>query len=276
MITSTGNPQVKNLIQLVKKAKVRNEQRLFVVEGIRMFREAPADWVEQVYVSESFLREHGSETLLQRTGYEVLSDKVFGAVSDTQTPQGVLCLLRMPEYTLADVLGETCPARSHAPAQAAGMKVPAAAPHVLLLESIQDPGNLGTMVRTGEGAGISGIIMNATTVDVFNPKVIRATMGSIFRIPFVTAEDFPGTLRELKRRGVRLFAAHLEGACSYEEPDYTGGTGFLIGNEGNGLSEEIASMADSRIRIPMAGQVESLNAAIAATLLMYEAARQRR
>lgn len=248
------------------------------MEGIRMFREAPASWVQQVYVSESFLRNHGTEELNRQVEYEVLSDKLFAAVSDTQTPQGVLCLLRMPEYTLSDVLGSDRTVNTAQRGQSAHAVQTAqpVRPHVLLLESIQDPGNLGTMIRTGEGAGISGIVMNSTTVDIFNPKVIRATMGSIFRVPFVTAADFPGTLQELKGQGIRLFAAHLEGSCSYEEPDYTVGTGFLIGNEGNGLSEEIAAMADSRIRIPMAGQVESLNAAIAATLLMYEAARQRR
>lgn len=242
------------------------------MEGVRMFREAPAEWIQRVYVSESFRKDHETEDLLRQTDYEVLSDKVFAAVSDTKTPQGVLCLLRMPEYTLGDVLGGcrgTCTAHADQPEHSAP-------PHVLLLESIQDPGNLGTMIRTGEGAGISGIVMNSTTVDVFNPKVIRATMGSIFRVPFVTAADFAGTIQEIKDRGVRLFAAHLQGSCSYEEPDYTAGTGFLIGNEGNGLSEETASLADDKIRIPMAGQVESLNAAIAATLLMYEAARQRR
>lgn len=257
MITSTANRQIKNLIQLVKKAKVRNEQRLFVVEGIRMFREAPADWIEQVYVSEHFVREHASGELLAGHDFEVLSDHVFDAVSDTRTPQGVLCLLRMPEYGLEDILCKTNP-------------------HVLLLEGIQDPGNLGTMIRTGEGAGISGIVMNRTTVDVFSPKVVRATMGSIFRVPFVTVEDFEGALREIKQKGVKLFAAHLEGECSYTEADYTKGCGFLVGNEGSGLSEMAAAQADCRIRIPMAGQVESLNAAIAATLLMYEAARQRR
>lgn len=257
MITSTANRQIRNLIQLVKKAKVRNEQRLFVVEGIRMFREAPGDWIRQVYVSERFRNEHASEGLLEQYPYEVLADHVFEAVSDTRTPQGVLCLLQMPEYEPEDILCRPNP-------------------HILLLESIQDPGNLGTMIRTGEGAGISGIIMNRTTVDVFSPKVVRATMGSIFRVPFVIADDFEETLRGIRQRGIKLFAAHLEGECSYTEADYTGGCGFLVGNEGSGLSGAAASQADRRIRIPMEGQVESLNAAIAATLLMYEAARQRR
>ena len=118
--------------------------------------------------------------------------------------------------------------------------------------------------------------MNRTTVDLFNPKTIRSTMGSIYRVPFFVTDDLPQMLRELQEKGVHLYAAHLRGTMSYDEPDYHTATGFLIGNEGNGLSDGIADMADTYIRIPMEGQVESLNAAIAATLLMYEVNRQRR
>ena len=148
--------------------------------------------------------------------------------------------------------------------------------HLLILESVQDPGNLGTMVRTGEGAGITGVIMNKTTVDLFNPKTIRSTMGSIYRVPFMIMDDLPETMKQLKQNGISLYAAHLKGQHSYEEEDYTKACGFLIGNEGNGLSNEIADLADTYIKIPMEGQVESLNAAISATILMYEANRQRR
>lgn len=257
MITSNSNPQVKNLIQLSKKAKARKDQGLFVVEGKKMFSEVPEGWLHQVYVSESFLFEPENKALLLGAEYEVLSDSVFKAVSDTRTPQGILALVRMPEYTLSQLL--------------AGERT-----HLLIAESIQDPGNLGTMFRTGEGAGITGVILNKTTVDVYNPKTIRSTMGSIYRVPFVVAENLSRTLTELKAAGVQLYAAHLKGTMSYDEPDYKKPSGFLIGNEGNGLSDEIARMADTYIRIPMEGKVESLNAAIAATLLMYEVNRQRR
>ena len=190
MITSTSNQQMKNLTLLMKKAKARNEQGVFVAEGRKMFLEAPVDWVKQVYVSESFYeactqgnmqdgmksytQKHGEENLnrkvlerLDKTGYEVVADNVFKSVSDTQTPQGILCVIKKPEYELEELLkGEQT--------------------HLLILESIQDPGNLGTMVRTGEGAGITGVIMNQTTVDLFNPKTIRSTMGSIYRVPFLS------------------------------------------------------------------------------------------
>ena len=148
--------------------------------------------------------------------------------------------------------------------------------HLLIVESIQDPGNLGTMLRTGEGAGITGIIMNRTTVDLFNPKTIRSTMGSIYRVPYYIADNLAETIGELKRQKVGIYAAHLKGQMQYDEPSYCKGTAFLIGNEGNGLSDEIAGLADTYVRIPMEGSVESLNAAVSAALLMYETNRQRR
>ena len=146
----------------------------------------------------------------------------------------------------------------------------------MILDTIQDPGNLGTILRAGEGAGITGVIMNDTTADIYNPKVIRSTMGSVCRVPFVYTAALPQTLANIKKRGVRLYAAHLEGRNNYEKEDYTVDTGFLIGNEANGLSSETASMADAYVKIPMMGKVESLNAAVAASVLMFEAARQRR
>lgn len=146
----------------------------------------------------------------------------------------------------------------------------------MILEHLQDPGNLGTIIRAGEGAGVTGVIMDASTADIYNPKVIRSTMGSVLRVPFVYTEDLCGTLQWLKKQDVRLFAAHLKGKNSYEQENYCQSTGFLIGNEANGLSDEAASLADTYIRIPMAGRVESLNAAVAASVLMFEAARQRR
>ena len=255
MITSTSNQQMKNLMLLMKKAKARNEQELFVVEGRKMFQEVPEEWLKQVYVSESFFAEN--DKMLAGYTYEIVSDSVFKAVSDTQTPQGILCLVRKPQYRLEELLK-------------------GADTHLLILESIQDPGNLGTMLRTGEGAGISGVVMNHTTVDLFNPKTIRSTMGSIFRVPFFVTEDLHETIRQLQNAQISVYAAHLEGSVCYDTPDYTKGTAFLIGNEGNGLTKETAALADTYIRIPMGGQLESLNAAMAAGILMYEANRQRR
>lgn len=257
MITSTANAQVKALSKLIKNARARRQQQLYVVEGIRMFRETPKERIGKVYVSESFAKDPAHEGVFEGTDWEMLSDSVFAAVSDTKTPQGVLCLVKMKENRLEDMLEDT-----------GGVW--------LVLENVQDPGNLGTMFRTGEGAGISGVIMDKCTVDIYNPKTIRSTMGSIFRVPFYITEDLHGTLGQLQEKGIRVYAAHLEGSVCYDEPDYTGGTAFLIGNEGNGLTAETAKLADTYIRIPMGGQLESLNAAMAAGILMYEASRQRR
>ena len=256
MITSTSNAQVKALSKLIKNARARRQQQVYIVEGIRMFRETPEDRIEKIYASESFVKEH--ETLLAGKDWEMLSDSVFASVSDTKTPQGVLCLVKMRENRLEDMLQ-----------QKNGLW--------LILENVQDPGNLGTMFRTGEGAGIAGVIMDRSTVDIYNPKQYRSTMGSSFPgVRFFTSEDLHETIRQLQNAQVSVYAAHLEGSVCYDTPDYTKGTAFLIGNEGNGLTKETAALADSYIRIPMGGQLESLNAAMAAGILMYEANRQRR
>ncbi len=264
MITSTANRQMKRIQQLNRKAKARYEQQVFVAEGLKMCLEAPRERIQAMYISESFLSEEGKMAKLAGYSYEVVSDQVFRAVSDTETPQGVLCLVEMPRYSLDDLTGVSDTAEDSGNA------------HLLILEGIQDPGNLGTMVRTGEGAGVTGIIMDKPTVDIFHPKVIRGTMGSLYRMPFYITSDLPDTIRQLKGQGIALYAAHLKGAMVYDQPDYRKPTGFLVGNEGNGLSPQIACMADAYIKIPMEGRVESLNAAVAAALLMYEANRQRR
>lgn len=271
MITSSSNQQVKRIQQLQKTSKARHKQQAFVVEGPRMVFEAPGEWVEIIYVSERFQAEPRWQEQLAGLEYEVVSDSVFQAVSGTRTPQGILAVVRMPHYTLEELLVARHSWRpGTGEAQQAGL---AASPLLLVLDTVQDPGNLGTMLRTGEAAGISGVLMNRATADLFSPKVIRSTMGSVYRMPFVVSEDLAGDIRTLKQRGIRFYGAHLEGRQPYDEVDYSGASAFLIGNEGNGLTDEIAELADTYIRIPMAGQVESLNAAMAAGLLMYQAAR---
>lgn len=156
------------------------------------------------------------------------------------------------------------------------IQTPPKAPLYMLLEDLQDPGNVGTILRAGEGAGIDGVIMTRQTADLFNPKVIRATMGSIYRVPFFIVDALTDTIDLLREKGVAVYAAHLDDSVDYDVPDYTQPTAFLIGNEGNGLRRETAQRAAQYIKIPMAGQVESLNAAMASAVLMYEAARQRR
>ncbi|HBA50302.1 MAG TPA: 23S rRNA (guanosine(2251)-2'-O)-methyltransferase RlmB [Lachnospiraceae bacterium] len=260
MITSSSNPKVKQIVQWQNKAKERRSAGIFLAEGFKMFGEAPEEWIREVYLSEGIQDRAsaipGMSEKLARVGCETVSQEVFRKMSDTQSPQGILCVLKRPQYSLEKLLN-----------------IPA--PLFLVLENLQDPGNLGTIVRTGEGAGVTGIIMGAGTADLYNPKTIRATMGSVFRVPFVCTEDLGQAVARLRENGVRVYAAHLEGERYYDSFSFREGTAFLIGNEGAGLSAELASRADSYLKIPMEGSVESLNAAVTASILMYEVHRQR-
>lgn len=259
IITSSSNPQVKNLIQLQKKAKAREEQGLFVVEGLKMFEEArEAGLLIKAYVSESFYQEKQNinPDFFSDLDYEVITDSLFHEASETKTPQGIMGTVKKAHYNLDSILN-----------------APDAS--LLLLEDIRDPGNLGTMIRTAEGAGITGIIFNKSTVDIYNPKVIRSTMGSIYRVPFYQAEDFYETISQIKQHEITVFAAHLLGIPYDTEGSFRNKCAILIGNEANGLSDKAGELADVRIKIPMAGKVESLNAAVAAAILMYEVSRQR-
>lgn len=277
MITSTSNQRVKQIVQWQEKARARRQDGVFLAEGLKMYCEAPMDLVREVYLTESLLehlKKRGQdsahmdgiqtdsknsiniEEILEKTGYELVTPEVFARMSDTRTPQGILTVLQRPAYELGQLLqGER--------------------PLLVLLEDLQDPGNLGTILRTGEGAGITGVIMSKKTVDIYNPKTIRATMGSIYRVPFLYVEDLGETVGMLRERGIHVYAAHLQGQSYYNSFSFAGGTAFLIGNEGNGLRRETAEQADAYLKIPMEGQVESLNAAIAASLLVYEVHRQR-
>lgn len=261
MITSTSNAKVKRLVNLKKKRKARDSEKVFLVEGIRMFGEVPEDKLLEIYVTENFL-EKQKKLITEKSKasgvlIEVLADNVFEYVSDTKTPQGILCVVKQMDYRLETVAGGRTPL-------------------LLVLDNLQDPGNLGTIVRTAEGAGVTGIIMSRDCVDIYNPKTIRSTMGSIYRMPFVYEENLVDAISKLKEKNILTYAAHLEGTCSYDEADYLEGSAFFIGNEGNGLRKEVADCANQYIKIPMCGEVESLNAAIAASVLMFEAARQRR
>ena len=252
MITSTSNQQVKNLIQLQKKGKARKEQDVFVVEGLKMYQEAPEDRLVKTYVSESFYKKQKEKDIWKGEPIEILADRVFEAVSDTRTPQGILSLVTQSHFSLTEV--------------AAG-----ASPLLMVIENLQDPGNLGTILRTGEGAGVTGIIMSSETVDIYNPKTIRSTMGSLYRVPFAYVEKLSEAVELLQKNDIPVYAAHLKGQRFFDELSYEGGSAFLIGNEGNGLKKETADLADTYLKIPMEGKLESLNAAVAAALLLYQA-----
>lgn len=262
-ITSSNNINIKNIIALQKKGKIRKEQDVFVVEGIKMVLEIPVGNLVQLYISESYEKQQEQKRELEsiinchNVNYQIVTDKIFREMSDTQTPQGILAVVKQTHYQLEDLFSKERTA------------------HLIILEGLQDPGNLGTILRAGEGAGVTGVILSKGTVDIYNAKVIRATMGSIYRVPFLYTDCLEELLIRIQKR-CTIYAAHLQGVSDYDQMDYTKDTAFLIGNEANGLSKKIAAYANQFIRIPMLGKVESLNAAIAASVLMYEVARQRR
>ncbi len=258
MITSTSNVQIKQIIALLKKGKERKEQNAFVIEGRKMFEEICQEKsrVVKAYFSDSYVKAGYADEAMKTVPYEVVADSVFDAMAETVTPQGVLAIVKMPEYSLEEMIDK--------------------AGTLVLLENLRDPGNLGTIIRTAEAAGVSGVILSKESVDIYNPKVIRSTMGAVYRVPFLYVEDFQTLLKELRAKDVRLLAAHLQGKKTFDKADYNGKVGILIGNEANGLTEEASELANEKVLIPMAGSVESLNAAVAAALLMYEAFRKQK
>ncbi len=252
-ITSAKNAHVKHVKQLINNAKARRESGLFVVEGRRLCGEARLDLLKEVYISEDY--EHTVPAAEDGMNFRI-TEEVFTSMTDTKTPQGVLMVLKQPVWPQEGFFRKD------------GL--------YLFLETIQDPGNLGTIFRTAEAAGVSGIVMNRECADLFSPKTIRSTMGSIFRMPYLMTEDLFYTMRLARTFGVRLYAADLRGKENYTEADFSTGTAFVIGNEGNGLTPEARSQSDHLIKIPMDGEVDSLNAGVAAAVLLFEAKRQRK
>lgn len=257
MITSLANVKIKRVCALQQKQKVRKEEGLFVVEGRKMMEEVPLEAVQEVYVAESFITEYGS--LINRFPSklcEIVSDQVFKQMSTVVTPQGILGVIKQSALKLTQLkLTE--------------------APILIALENLQDPGNVGTIIRTAEAVNAQGVLLSMGSVDLYNPKIVRATMGSIFRVPIVEDVDLIAAVEHLKKNHVTIYAAHLEGSQGYYEYNYQGGTCFLIGNEGNGLTNELAATATAYVKIPLLGQSESLNAAVATGVLLYEVIRQR-
>lgn len=276
VISSKDNKKIRYIRSLLEKGNIRKKSKAFVAEGIKLVDEAlEYGKVLEVVCSESLYDEiisgdlSGNRLLAENdkniTNYVkkgssllVVSDMVFKSMSETKTPQGILAVVEMPDYGLLDkgFLEQ---------AYTKNGKI-----KLLVLEDTADPGNLGTIMRTAEAAGVTGVIMGKGTVDIFNPKVVRSTMGSIFRLPFVYVEDVKATIKKLKKMGISFYAAHLKGKKSYKDIKYSDKSAILVGNEARGLSNEVAEIADNYVIIPMSGKVESLNAAVAAALMMYE------
>ena len=247
MITSASNERIKQVSALIRRHKERKNTGLFTAEGVKIHTEAPKERIEEVFVSESFAKEN--EQLLSGAETVVVRDDVFAKMCDTQTPQGILTVLKQPKTTLEEILERDGP--------------------IVLLEDVQDPGNVGTIIRTAEGAGAAGVILSSGCADLFAPKTIRSTMGSVFRVPAVFTDDPVQTAERLHRFGSTLYAAHLRGKNFYDEQEYRSPCTLLIGNEARGLSEGLSAAADVLVKIPMEGKLESLNASVAAGILLY-------
>lgn len=268
MITSKNNPQLKNVRALIDSAKARKEQGLFVVEGLRLATEAPEAMVEAVYVTEEVEKMQLPFVELMRSAgkCEVVSADAFKSISDTVNPQGILAVVKQLKYTSKEVVNFKNTSKNDyytsKEVQNGTNKL------FVLLDDVRDPGNLGTIIRTAEAAGVDGVFMSPGCVDIYNPKVTRSTMGSIFRVPFAVC-DLKEVIEELKKQDVGVYAATLDGAVPYNTVEYGENSAFIIGNEANGISAEVAHAATRTVFIPMSGQVESLNAAISAAVLMF-------
>ena len=254
MITSPSNKQLKQINALNTSGRERRRTGLFVAEGERLVFDAPVEAVESVFVTQDFYEKHQAG-LEKFSDVQIVTDQLLKSVSDTKTPQGIIAIVRKPVFDV-------------------NLSAPGA-DFFMLLEDVQDPGNMGTIMRTAEGAGVGFVFVSKGCVDLFNPKTVRSTMGSIFRVPHMVCDDLCDITDSLKKSGVSVYAAHLKGKRTCFEPDYTSPSAFMIGNEGNGLSDKLADRATELLKIPMEGRLESLNASVAASILMYETLRQR-
>lgn len=248
-------------IKRLHESKERAERGLFLVEGVRFMEEAVKERVhleEVLYTERVEEGERGGDIVAALSKLDVplfqISQKVMDAVSETENPQGILAVARQFNWTIRDITGRKGP--------------------IIVACGLQDPGNLGTLIRTADAGEAAGVLTTSDTVDLYNSKVVRATMGSIFRLPVVKVGDIKDALATIKKEGYQVVATSLQTKTSYLDINYSRPTAFLIGRESSGLSSELLEMADKKVFIPMKEGVESLNAAISAGILIYEALRQ--
>ena len=258
MIDSNQNKSIK-LISSLKAKKDRDKLGLFVAEGLRFVEEIPDDYEIMLYaVSESFESEFDLAVFEKRAIVHVVADKLFKEISDTTNPQGILAVIRQKKNSIEQVIDN------------AGENG-----FFIIAEELNDPGNLGTIVRTADACGCDGVFLSKGSVDVYNPKVLRSTMGSVFHLPVISDVDLEECIQKLKDNGITIYAAHLRGKEYPYSFNLSNGCSFILGNEARGLSDKVANLADVYVKIPMIGKAESLNASIAAGVLMYEVVRQR-
>jgi len=256
-ITSVHNPRVKEWADLLSK-KGRDEQGKFLVEGVHLVKEALSSGVDVecvAYADDRPLLAELHEHRDHPCEWIGVSSSVLAKCTSTQTPQSVFAIVRKAQPS-ADRLWQ----------QEQSL--------VVLLDGVQDPGNVGTIIRSAEASGATGIILGRGSADLYNPKTVRASMGSMFRITIMEGDLLP-YLREARSRGIHVVSTGLENARSCYELDWQQPLWFVVGNEGAGVSSAVAAEVDERITIPMQGRIESLNVAMATTVLLFEAMRQR-
>jgi len=251
-IESKENPEIKKLKRLAEKS-AREKEGLFVIEGERLVFDAIKNGaeIESVYLDEDF-------KLDKDLGAKVfkLSKKLFKSVSQTQTPQGIMAAVKIKKAAFSD------------------LKIKDKS-LVVVCENLQDPGNLGTIIRTADSAGACGVILTKGCVDLYNPKVVRSTMSSIFNLPIVFSKTIDESISYLKKVGFLVIGGHLsEKTQDFYSLNLRQKCAFIIGNEGAGLSDTAAGLCDKLVKIPMLGKAESLNAAVSAAIFMYEHVRQ--
>ena len=253
-LTSLKNPKVM-LWRSLKEHKGREETGLFLVEGVRMVQEALSSPfpVQALLLRDDFEAAFSIPPDLPRY---ILSAGVFDAVCDTKTPQGIAAVLRnLPR------------------SESAALVRSSAGPRLLALDHVQDPGNVGTLIRTADAAGFDGLLLSPDCADVFAPRVLRATMGSIFRMDIRFPPSLPEALAQLRSSGYALISSQLDGEPFYARSPVPVPFVLIVGNEGNGISPEVKALATCRFRLPMRGGAESLNAAVAGAVMMYDLTR---
>lgn len=256
LIESKQNKIVKYILSLQNK-KNRDQFKTFITEGEKFISEIPNNWEIDFYaVSETYANSNDIRKFKDRARLYILKDSIFNSVSDTVNPQGILAVCMQKEYTKEMLLNNKNA-------------------FIIILEEINDPGNLGTIIRTADAAGADGVIISKGSADIYNPKVIRASAGSVFNIPFVCDIDLNEFIPLLKEKQIKTYAAHLKGEKYPYDMDFKKGVALLIGNEARGLSDETAEKAGTLVKLPIQGRAESLNASIAGGILIYEAVRQR-
>ena len=254
-IQSRENKIIKK-VKYLKTKKGRDEHNQFVVEGEKFVDEIPSDYaIEFFVVSQTFMYKSEISNYEGIADIFVVRDNLFKEITQTISPQGIIAAVSKKEYKLSNISIDNC--------------------FILVAENLQDPGNLGTLIRTADSAGADAVIITKNSVEAYNPKVIRSAAGSIFNLPIIENIKTNEILEFLKTNGIQIYAAHLKGKKYLYEADFTKNLAIIIGNEGKGLSDDFNNNFSQLIKIPIIGRAESLNASIASAILLYEVVRQR-